>query len=243
MKPSRSHVLQLGGKGPNLVFADVKDLADTVRRGVRQCMLNSGQSCNAPTRMLVERTAYDRAVHLATSEANSLTVGDPLGGVQLGPVVSQGQFQKVQKYISTGVEEGARLVAGGLGRPHGLSVGYYCKPTVFADVANSMTIAREEIFGPVLCMIPFDSEDEAVRLANDSLYGLTSYIQTSDSERAKRVARQLRAGMVVINGAARAPGSPFGGVKQSGIGREAGVHGLREFLEVKAIAGYERPSA
>mmetsp|Transcript_10937 Transcript_10937/g.25184 ORF Transcript_10937/g.25184 Transcript_10937/m.25184 type:complete len:331 (-) Transcript_10937:260-1252(-) len=230
--------LELGGKGPNLIFADAANISAVVERGVRHCMQNSGQSCNAPTRMLVERSVYAEAVRVASAAAAAITVGDPAAGVaQLGPVASQSQFQKVQALISSGVEEGATLVAGGLGRPEGLPVGYYCKPTVFADVSNCMRIAREEIFGPVLSIMPFEDEADAVRIANDTAFGLTSYVHTGCQQRARRVSRQLRAGMVVVNGAARAPGSPFGGMRQSGKGREGGTHGLREFLEVKAIAG------
>jgi aldehyde dehydrogenase (NAD+) len=231
--------LELGGKGPNIVFDD-PELAAAVKRGAAHCFNNTGQSCNAPTRMLVERSAYDEAVEIASQTAESTKVGDPAEeGWHIGPVVSQAQFDKVQRLIQAGMEEGARLVAGGLGRPEGFNRGYYVRPTVFADVRNDMTIAREEIFGPVLSMIPFDNEDEAIRIANDTPYGLTAYVQSADQGRAQRVARALRSGMVQLNGAQRAPGSPFGGMKQSGNGREGGRWGLEDFLEVKAVSGWQ----
>ena len=231
--------LELGGKGPNIVFADV-DVAKAVKAGARHCFNNTGQSCNAPTRMLVERSIYDDAVTVAKEAAESTSVGNPAeDGNHIGPLVSQAQFDKVQHLIEAGIKEGARLVTGGLGRPEGVNRGYFVRPTVFADVTNEMTIAREEIFGPVLSMIPFEGEEEAIRIANDTPYGLASYVQSGDLERAKKVARQLRAGMVQINGAGRASGSPFGGYKQSGNGREGGSHGLMEFLEVKAVSGWQ----
>ncbi|UUX49930.1 aldehyde dehydrogenase family protein [Nisaea acidiphila] len=230
--------LELGGKGPNLVFADT-DVAKAVKRGVLHMFNNSGQSCNAPSRMMVEKSAYAEAVEVAKSVAEAQEVGDPTQeGRQIGPVVSETQFNKIQGLIDAGIKEGATLLAGGLGRPDGLNRGYYVKPTVFADVTNDMTIAKEEIFGPVLSIMSFESEEEAVKIANDTPYGLTSYVQTGDPERAKRLARQLRAGMIQLNGAGRAPGSPFGGYKQSGNGREGGKFGLLEFLEVKAVAGW-----
>ncbi len=229
--------LELGGKSPNIVFAD-SDLEAAIARGVAHCFENTGQSCNAPTRMLVERGVYDKAVELARKAAENTKVGDPAQeGGHIGPLSSSIQFEKVQGLIKKGVEEGARLVAGGPGRPDGFAEGDFVKPTVFADVTNEMTIAREEIFGPVLAMIPFDSEEEAVAIANDTPYGLAAYVQTGDPERAKRVSRKLRAGMVQINGAPRAPGSPFGGYKQSGNGREGGRWGLEDFMEVKLICG------
>ena len=230
--------LELGGKGANLIFADADEKA--VTRGVRQCFGNSGQSCNAPTRMLVERSIYDQAVELAIDSANKTEVGlASEEGRHIGPVVSQMQFDKIQNLIQAGIDEGAKLVAGGTGKPEGCDKGYFVKPTVFADVNNNMQIAREEVFGPVLCIIPFDSEEEAVQIANDTPYGLTNYLQTSDKERVQRVARKLRSGMVEINGQYRSAGSPFGGYKQSGNGREGGVWGLEDFLEVKAIGGWE----
>lgn len=229
--------LELGGKSPNIVFADA-DLEKTIARSLAHCFENTGQSCNAPTRMLVERTVYDKAVELAKKVAEGTKVGDPAKeGDHIGPLSSSIQFEKVQKLIQKGIEEGARLVAGGTGRPDGFSEGDFVKPTVFADVNNNMTIAREEIFGPVLAMIPFDTEEEAITIANDTPYGLAAYIQTGSPERAKRVARKLRAGMIQINGTSRAPGSPFGGYKQSGNGREGGKWGLEDFMEVKLISG------
>jgi len=234
--------LELGGKGANIVFADC-DVPKAVQRGAAHCFNNTGQSCNAPTRMLVERSVYDQAVEVARETAESTGVGLPSeDGNHIGPLVSATQFDKVQALIQAGIDEGARLVAGGPGRPEGFNRGYFVRPTVFADVNNDMTIAREEIFGPVLSMIPFDGEDEAVRIANDTSYGLTDYVQSGDSARTQRVARQLRAGMVQVNGAGRAPGSPFGGYKQSGNGREGGVHGFMEFLEVKAVSGWSTTS-
>jgi aldehyde dehydrogenase (NAD+) len=230
--------LELGGKSPNLVFAD-SDLEAAVVRGLDHCFENTGQSCNAPTRMLVERSVYDRAVEIAASHTRSVKVGNPTeDGDHIGPLVSSVQFDKVQGLIDAAIKEGARLVAGGPGRPEGFNRGYYVRPTVFADVTNDMTIAREEVFGPVLAMIPFDGEDEAVEIANDTPYGLSSYVQTGDPERARRVARQLRTGMVQLNGAGRAAGSPFGGYKQSGLGREGGKYGLEDFLEIKAVSGW-----
>jgi aldehyde dehydrogenase (NAD+) len=230
--------LELGGKSPNLVFADT-DIEDAVTRGLAHCFENTGQSCNAPTRMLVERSVYDRAVEIAGEYARSVKVGNPAeDGDHIGPLVSQVQFDKVQGLIEAAIKEGARLVAGGTGRPEGFNRGYYVRPTVFADVSNDMRIAREEVFGPVLAMIPFDDEEEAVEIANDTPYGLSSYVQTGDPERARRISRQLRSGMVQVNGASRAPGSPFGGYKQSGLGREGGSWGLEDFLEVKAVSGW-----
>jgi len=229
--------LELGGKGANLVFADADDKA--VKRGVLHCMNNSGQSCNAPTRMLVARSIYDQAVETAAAVANSVAVGSPREeGRHIGPVVNAAQFDKIQGLIQKGIDEGARLVAGGLGRPEGVNRGFYCKPTVFADVTNDMTIAREEIFGPVLSIIPFETEEEAIAIANDTPYGLTNYVQTGDGARARRCALALRSGMVEINGQPRAPGAPFGGMKQSGHGREGGRWGIEDFLEVKAVSGW-----
>lgn len=229
--------LELGGKSPNIVFAD-SDLEKTIERSLAHCFENTGQSCNAPTRMLVERSVYDKAVELAKKVTEGTKVGDPAEeGDHIGPLSSSIQFEKVQKLIQKGIDEGARLVAGGTGRPDGFTEGDFVKPTVFADVNNDMTIAREEIFGPVLAMIPFETEEEAIAIANDTPYGLAAYIQTGSPERAKRVARKLRAGMIQINGTSRAPGSPFGGYKQSGNGREGGKWGLEDFMEVKLISG------
>jgi aldehyde dehydrogenase (NAD+) len=230
--------LELGGKSPNIVFAD-SDLQAAVQRGLAHCFENTGQSCNAPTRMLVERSVYDRAVEVAADFARNAKVGNPTDdGDHIGPVVAEAQFDKIQGLIDVGIKEGARLVAGGLGRPEGFNRGYFVRPTVFADVSNDMRIAQEEVFGPVLTMIPFDNEEDAIAIANDTPYGLSSYIQTGDEEKAHRVARRLRAGMVQINGASRGSGSPFGGYKQSGLGREGGKWGLEDFLEVKAVAGW-----
>lgn len=232
--------LELGGKSPNIVFDD-EGLVDAVKRGARHCFLNTGQSCNAPTRMLVEHSAYERAVEIAAEVAASTKVGDPAeAGRHIGPLASRAQFDKVQDLIGKGIAEGARLVAGGVGRPEGFDRGYYVRPTVFADVNNDMTIAREEIFGPVLVMIPFGTEDEAIEIANDTPYGLAAYVQSQDQKRAERVARRLRAGMVQLNGANRPSNSPFGGYKQSGNGREGGTWGFEDFLEVKAVSGWSR---
>ena len=229
--------LELGGKSPNLVFAD-SDLDAAVARGASFCFANTGQSCNAATRMLVERSVYDRAVEVAQSTAEATVVDLPgKPGGHIGPLVSQAQFDKVQSLIQAGIDEGARLVAGGTGRPEGLNRGWFARPTVFADATPDMTIMREEIFGPVLAMMPFDDEDQAIEMANDTPYGLAAYIQTGSAERARRVAARLRAGMIQVNGAGRASGSPFGGYKQSGVGREGGVWGIEEFLEMKTISG------
>lgn len=228
--------LELGGKGANIIFEDADEKA--VTRGARHCFQNSGQSCNAPTRMLVHKSRYDDAVETAAAVANATRVGPASEeGRHIGPVVSETQFNKIQKLIETGISE-ARLVAGGLGRPDGLNRGYYVKPTVFADVTNDMTIAREEVFGPVLSIIPFETEEEAISIANDTPYGLTNYVQTQDDEKRRRVARRLRSGMVETNGVGLAKGSPFGGYKQSGNGREGGIYGIEEFLEVKAVSGW-----
>lgn len=225
--------LELGGKSPNIIFADA-DLDARVPEGVFACFENSGQSCNAPTRMLVERSVYARAVELAEQAARAQAVGDPLvEGDHIGPLFDEIQYHRVQTLIRKGIDEGARLVVGGLGKPEGLEVGWYVKPTLFADVRNEMTIAQQEVFGPVLVMIPFDTEEEAIAIANDTPYGLDAYLGTSDAERAARVARRLRAGSIHINGRAPDYGSPFGGFKQSGNGREGGAHGLAEFYEVK----------
>jgi aldehyde dehydrogenase (NAD+) len=229
--------LELGGKGANVIFADADENA--VKRGVQHCFGKSGQSCNAPTRMLVERSYYDQAVEIATQTAESTAVDiASKEGPHIGPVVSQLQYDKIQGLIEKGIEEGARLVAGGLGRPKGFDRGYFVRPTVFADVNNDMTIAREEIFGPVLSIIPFDNEEDAIKIANDTLYGLTNYVQTQDGAKANRMARALRSGMVEMNGTSRGAGSPFGGYKQSGNGREGGVWGLDDFLEIKAVSGW-----
>ena len=229
--------LELGGKGANIVFADADDNA--VKRGVRHCFNNAGQSCNAPTRMLVERSYYDEAVEIAKQTAITTSVDiASKEGKHLGPVVSQLQFDKIQGLIQDGIDENARLVIGGTGKPEGLENGYFVRPTVFADVNNQMTIAQTEIFGPVLSMIPFDSEEEAIEIANDTPYGLTNYIQTQDPEKAKRVSRRMLSGIVEVNGNSSASGAPFGGYKHSGIGRENGKLGLKEFIEVKVVTGW-----
>lgn len=235
--------LELGGKGANLVFADAP--ADAVAKGVARCFNNTGQSCNAPTRMLVERSRYDEAVEQARAAAEATAVDRAdRPGKHIGPLVSRLQYDKVQGLIEAGIEQdGARLVAGGPGRPDGIDSGYFVRPTVFADCHNDMTIMREEIFGPVLSMMPFDTEDDAIRIANDTEYGLTNYVQTSDPDKANRVARRLRSGMVDMNGQARSAGAPFGGYKRSGNGREGGEWGLEEFLEVKAVGGWEPSGA
>ena len=229
--------LELGGKSPNLVFDDT-DIDAAVARGTNFCFYNTGQSCNAATRMLVERSAYEQAVEAARKTAEATVVDLPnKSGKHIGPLVSEAQFDKVQKMIQAGIDEGARLVSGGVGRPEGLNRGWFVRPTVFADCTPDMTIMREEIFGPVLAMMPFDTEEEAIGIANDTPYGLSAYVQTGSNERARRVAGKLRAGMVQVNGASRASGSPFGGYKQSGVGREGGVWGIEEFLETKSISG------
>ena len=230
--------LELGGKGANIVFADADEKA--VRRGVRRVFNNSGQSCNAPTRLLVEKSIYERAVKEAIEVAEKTDVDIAnKEGRHIGPVVSKVQYDKIQNLINEGIKEGAKLVAGGPDRPSHLKKGYFVKPTVFADVNNEMTIAKEEIFGPVVSIIPFSTEEEAIKISNDTAYGLTNYIQTKDTNKAQRVARQLRSGMVEINGVGFADGSPFGGYKQSGNGREGGKWGIEEFLEVKSISGWK----
>jgi aldehyde dehydrogenase (NAD+) len=229
--------LELGGKGANIIFKDADP--EAIERGALRCFRNSGQSCNAPTRMLVEKSMYDEAVERLRKYANEFQVGDPnKEGDHIGPVISETQYNKIQGLIQKGIDEGAKLVAGGPGKPEGLSEGYYVKPTVFADVNNNMDIARTEIFGPVLSVIPFETEEEAIEIANDTDYGLTNYIQTQDTDKVQRVARKLRSGMVDVNGAGIAVDAPFGGYKHSGIGREAGKEGLIEFLEVKSVGGW-----
>lgn len=229
--------LELGGKGANIIFADADN--DAVSRGIKQCFMNSGQSYNAPTRMLVQQEIYDDVVTQAINIGSDYKVAKASQhGGHLGPVVSKEQYDKIQKLIKTGLDEGARLIVGGLGRPEGLETGYYIRPTIFTDVNNQMCIAREEIFGPVLSIIPFVSEEEAIEIANDSFYGLTHYIQTQDINKAQRVTRALRSGMVEINGKPRAAGAPFGGYKRSGNGREGGVWGIDDFLEVKSVSGW-----
>ena len=231
-------VLELGGKGANIVFADADEKA--VKRGTMHVFNNSGQSCNAPTRMLVERSYYDEAVEIAAAAADAHTVGDPsVEGSHMGAMASEAHYNKVQDMIAEGIKEGARLVAGGLGRPEGLNKGYFVRPTVFADVTNDMTVGRDEIFGPVLVMMPFDGEEHAYELANDTDYGLTDYVQTQDMDKAKRASRAMRAGMIRINGDGGAGPSPFGGYKQSGNGREGGKWGIEDFCEIKHITGWK----
>ena len=229
--------LELGGKGANIIFKDADK--EAIERGALRCFRNSGQSCNAPTRMLVEKSIYTETVQRLKKYTDDFKVDDPKKeGDHIGPVISETQFNKIQNLIQKGIDEGAKLVAGGTGKPEGLEKGYYVKPTVFVDVKNDMEIAKTEIFGPVLSVIPFENEEEAISIANDTPYGLTNYIQTQDPEKVKRVARKLRSGMVDVNGAGIAVDAPFGGYKHSGIGREAGQEGLTEFLEVKSVGGW-----
>jgi aldehyde dehydrogenase (NAD+) len=236
--PTVKRVLQeLGGKSPNVILDDA-NLKAAVSDGVISVMINSGQTCVAPTRMLVPRDLMEEAMAIAGATASALKCGDPSqADTKVGSVANRAQFEKIQRLIAIGIEEGAQLVAGGTGLPDGVDKGYFVRPTVFALPDNQGTIAREEIFGPVLAMIPYDSEEEAITIANDTDYGLAAYVQSADAARARRVAGRLRAGSVRINGAAADPGAPFGGYKRSGNGRELGVHGLSEFMEIKAIAG------
>jgi aldehyde dehydrogenase (NAD+) len=227
---------ELGGKSPNIVLEDA-DLATLIPKSVQNMMSNSGQSCNAPSRMLVPRDLQAEIAAIAKTTAESLTVGDPTGNSNLGPVVSEVQWNKIQGLIQKGIEEGATLVTGGPGRPEGLDRGYYVKPTIFSDVTNDMTIAREEIFGPVMAILPYDSLEQAIDVGNDTPYGLAAYIQGTDPKKIADVAAQLRAGQVIVNGAGMDPMAPFGGYKQSGNGREWGDHAFAEFLETKAVMG------
>lgn len=227
--------LELGGKSPNLVFADC-DLEAQVTASVQECMYNTGQSCDAPTRLLVERSVYDQVLDIAKRAAQDIATGDPSKeGGHIGPLFDRIQFDRVQAMIQTGIDEGARVLTGGTGRPQGVDKGWFVRPTIFADVSNDMAIAQQEIFGPVLVVIPFDTEDDAIVIANDTPYGLAAYLQTGDAARAERVARQLRAGAVHINGGGFNYGSPFGGYKQSGNGREGGMLGLEDYQEVKTL--------
>ena len=229
---------ELGGKSANIILDDA-DFAAAVGGGTMGCAMNSGQSCNAPTRMLVPRSRHDEAVAIAKATAEAITVGEPSGATtRIGPVVSEAQWNKIQNLIRKGIEEGATLVTGGPGRPEGLSRGYYVRPTVFANVRNDMAIAREEIFGPVLSILPYEDEEDAIRIANDTAYGLAGYVSSSNLERARRVASRIRAGQINVNGAQPDFGAPFGGYKQSGNGREWGEFGFEEFLETKAIVGW-----
>ena len=227
--------LELGGKSPNLVFADC-DLEERVTASVGECMLNTGQSCDAPTRLLVEKSCYEDVLNIAKKAAENTGVGEPQKeGDHIGPLFDKIQFDRVQNMIQVGIDEGARLLTGGTGRPDGFETGWYVKPTIFADVSNDMRIAQEEIFGPVLAIIPFENEEEAIEIANDSPYGLAAYLQTGDKDRAQRVSKGLRAGAVHINGGGFNYGSPFGGYKQSGNGREGGEMGIEDYLETKTV--------
>ncbi len=233
---------ELGGKSANILLEDA-DFEKAVTQGAKECFENTGQSCNAPTRMLVPKSRMDEAAAIAASAANALKVGQPrTKGVEVGPLVSDIHWNKVQGLIQKGIDEGATLAAGGTGRPEGLETGYFVKPTVFSDVTNDMTIAREEIFGPVLSIMPYDDEDDAVRIANDTPYGLSAYVSSSDLDHARQIASRLQTGMVHINNADLDAMAPFGGYKQSGNGREWGSHGIEEFLEVKSIYGFEASS-
>jgi aldehyde dehydrogenase (NAD+) len=239
--PSVKRVAQeLGGKSANIILDDA-DLEEAVVDGTRAMFENTGQSCDAPSRMLVPRAKMNEAAEIAAGVAAKTVVGNPREkATRVGPVVSELQWNKIQDLIQKGIDEGATLAAGGTGRPDGLDKGYYVKPTVFADVNNDMTIAREEIFGPVLSIIPYDDDDEAIRIANDTPYGLSGYVSSGDLDRARHVASRMRTGMVHINGADLEALAPFGGYKQSGNGREWGAHGMDEFLEVKSVYGYEK---
>lgn len=230
---------ELGGKSPNIVLPDA-DIEKAVASGVAQVMMNTGQSCNAPTRMFVPKDRQDEAIAVAKAAAEAVVVADPAGAgdATIGPLANKRQFEKVQSMIEIGVKEGATLVTGGVGRPDGFNRGYFVRPTVFANATNEMTIAREEIFGPVLTIIPYETEADAIRMANDTVYGLSGYVQSENLDHARAVARQIRAGMIHINGASVDQAAPFGGYKQSGNGREWSDFGLEEFLEVKAVMGY-----
>ena len=225
---------ELGGKSSNIILDDVADLEKSVKGGAGHCFLNSGQSCNAPTKMLVSSKNYDKAVEVAVTTAKNTTVGDPHGEFRIGPIANKTQYEKILRLIELGIEEGATLVAGGVDMPEGCEKGYYVQPTVFANVTMDMTIANEEIFGPVLCMIKYETEEEAIKIANDTEYGLAGYIQ-GEASHAHEVAKKIRAGQIIINGGAKGTGAPFGGYKSSGNGREHGRHGLEECLETKAV--------
>jgi aldehyde dehydrogenase (NAD+) len=229
---------ELGGKSANIILEDA-DIAASVAHGVNWMMTNSGQSCNAPSRMLVPAKRYDEAIEVAKKTAEQLVVGDPkAAGVAMGPLANKLQYERVQQLIAKGIAEGAKVITGGVGRPSGIDKGYYVKPTIFAQVTNEMTIAREEIFGPVMVLIPYRDEAEAIRIANDSIYGLSGHVHSGNIDNARRVASKIRTGMIHMNGAARDMFAPFGGYKQSGNGREWGREGFKEFLETKAVMGY-----
>jgi len=233
---------ELGGKSPNIILEDA-DFEKAISRGVFGCFNNSGQSCNAPTRMLVPAARHEEVLKLAKAAAEQHKVGDPQAkGTMLGPVVSEAQFKKIQGLIEVGIKEGATVVAGGPGRPDGIDKGYYVRPTVFGNVRNDMTIAREEIFGPVLSILPYKNEEEAIAIANDTVYGLSASVESSDPQHAARVARRIRAGQVRIKANAFDFAAPFGGYKQSGNGREFADWGIHDFLEVKAVIGFESPN-
>ena len=228
---------ELGGKSANIILGDT-DIARAVADGIDYCMGNSGQSCNAPTRMLVPNDQMQTAIEAARAAAEAIAVDDPAKeGDHIGPVVNLTQFEKIQGLIQQGIDEGATLVAGGIGRPDHLPTGYYVKPTVFANVDNNMTVAREEIFGPVISILGYDNEDQAVAIANDTDFGLAGYVSSGDMEHAKAIARRIRAGQIAINYTGGGSGTPFGGYKQSGNGREKGRWGMMEYLELKAITG------
>ena len=234
---------ELGGKSANIILEDA-DLTAAIKSGVMSMMNNTGQSCNAPSRMLIPAKLYEEAVKIAKTVAEKPVVGDPKAdGVTMGPIANKNQYEKIQRLLQKGIEEGATVVIGGPGKPAGLDKGYFVKPTVFANVNNDMTIAREEIFGPVLVMIPYKDEAEAIRIANDTPYGLSGYVYSGSIENARRIAAKLRTGMVHLNGAAGDINAPFGGYKQSGNGREWGREGLREFMETKAVMGYSSSAA
>jgi aldehyde dehydrogenase (NAD+) len=229
---------ELGGKSANILLDDA-DLATAVPQGVQAVFMNSGQACACPSRMLVPQHLHDEVARLAKASAEGTTVGDPLAdGVKVGPLVSGAQFERVQGYIRKGIEEGATLLTGGLGKPQGLELGYFARPTIFANVRSDMVIAQEEIFGPVLVIIPYTDEEDAIRIANDSRYGLSGFVVSRNLERAQRVARRIRTGQVRLNGAKHDFSAPFGGYKCSGNGREFGVFGIEEYLEAKSICGY-----
>ena len=229
---------ELGGKSPNIILDDA-DLEAAVTRGVLHMYNNTGQSCNAPSRMLVPRGRLAEAEQIAAAVSETIVVGDTASQeTNMGPVVSKVQWDKIQGLIQKGIDEGAKLVCGGTGLPEGVDAGHYVRPTVFSEANNDMTISREEIFGPVLTMIPYDSEEEAIRIANDTPYGLAGYVQSGDMDHARSVASRIRAGNIHINGASGGPDIPFGGYKQSGNGREWGAHGFTDYLEIKAIEGY-----
>jgi len=233
---------ELGGKSPNIILEDA-NFPTAVGGGVKHVMQNSGQSCNAPTRMLVPSKKMDEAIAIARQAAESTTVGDPNGNAQMGPVVNKTQWEKIQRLIKAGIDEGATLVTGGVGRPEGLDKGFYVKPTVFANVNNEMTIAKEEIFGPVVSILGYDSVDQAVQIGNDTEYGLAAYVSGTDLAKVREVASRMRAGQVAVNGAGGDMMAPFGGYKMSGNGREWGDYGFHEFLETKAVIGYSTQQA